>query len=501
MTGKRSGKILVNTIYPVSSYKPYMNLRAGLNTFSDRSSVHGIYEAYSAKNWGWRIIWLTLLTTSLSITLYQIYNTISDFIANPTKIQIQILEHNEPYYPPLIICYPHWLLWVDEKKAMKLGLDKNTILYSISYLSPIYSKTEFDINSSRVEFFKFLANNNVKHFQDYYLAIAKDTPPFFRLFTTAQFTFQKVMISKRFNDLAMCYTLTVENITNLLSQQQYLNSEAGSRAAPRTLNLGFTDRVYPYPNQILDKDERNAYIIATLRNIYGAQSGLNETALANMDLIWPPRFSADGNEVHTATQTFTTGVYRYVIKLGGKVFRWMNSTHKPCVNMKAHVQYYEECMVSCMHEIYSSMKPKKDCLTYFEAVHRKNISFKNVCSMDIYFNLSQLQIFPESENMNRYLFANSGNCTKRKCLTSCEEWIYESVTSSSSFDMNMKMIGIPTIITIEYPQAGAVVVFAEVVSQTWDLLVGNVGGILGLWLGASILSLWQTFYLICCSRE
>lgn len=143
----------------------------------------------------------------------------------------------------------------------------------------------------------------------------------------------------------------------------------------------------------------------------------------------------------------------------------------------------------------------KKCYTFFEAVHMKNVSFDEACSMDISFNVSHLQIPPEIHNMSAHLMTHIGGCTKRKCKTACEEWIYESITVSSSQDMNIKKIGLPTLITVEYPQSGAIVVYAEVVSQTWDTFVGSIGGILGLWLGASILSVWQTFYLFCCSRE
>lgn len=36
--------------------------------------------------------------------------------------------------------------------------------------------------------------------------------------------------------------------------------------------------------------------------------------------------------------------------------------------------------------------------------------------------------------------------------------------------------------------------------QTWEDFVGNVGGLLGVWPGASLMSVFQLFYLCCCAR-
>lgn len=39
----------------------------------------------------------------------------------------------------------------------------------------------------------------------------------------------------------------------------------------------------------------------------------------------------------------------------------------------------------------------------------------------------------------------------------------------------------------------------EIGAQSWENFVGNVSGLLGIWTGASILSLIQIFYLCCCN--
>lgn len=331
-----------------TSYKRYFDIGTGFSNFAERSNVHGVHEACSGKNWVFRIMWIILLCISLGISIWQISNVISDYINHPTKIQIQIFDEAVPYYPPLVICYPHWMLWVDEKKATKLGLDRNSILYGMSYLSPVYSKRQFNVTRAKANFFQFLHNNSIKNFQDFYLNIAKDDPPFFMLFTTdTRFKFQKVIMAPRFEDLSMCYTLSSENVTNLLDQQLQYNTDASSRAAPRTVNIGYSDIESPYPHDMLDKDEINAYLLAALKNIFGSFPGLNETALSEIELLWPPIFSVDGNEVHASSQTFATGIIKYVIKINGKVFKWRDSSDKPCVDSKAHVQHYEECAVSC----------------------------------------------------------------------------------------------------------------------------------------------------------
>lgn len=86
------------------------------------------------------------------------------------------------------------------------------------------------------------------------------------------------------------------------------------------------------------------------------------------------------------------------------------------------------------------------------------------------------------------------------CMLGCERRNFDVTASSSSVYSSTTQFStkVRTNIRIIYPIDGDVLMMTEVDSQTWDSFVGNVGGLLGIWTGASILSFLQIFYLLCC---
>lgn len=54
---------------------------------------------------------------------------------------------------------------------------------------------------------------------------------------------------------------------------------------------------------------------------------------------------------------------------------------------------------------------------------------------------------------------------------------------------------------LEYPIEKSVFVIAETDSQSWKVFIANVDGLLGIPLGASIVSFVQTIYLCCFSEN
>ena len=109
------------------------------------------------------------------------------------------------------------------------------------------------------------------------------------------------------------------------------------------------------------------------------------------------------------------------------------------------------------------------------------------------------------QNENKKLLEE---CLKN-CSIYCETWTFESsktvITTEKLTPNTVRLIQFAgcTIefleINIKYPDFGQILVVIEMDSQTWEFFVSNVGGLLGIWTGASVLSFIQLIYLCCCA--
>lgn len=96
--------------------------------------------------------------------------------------------------------------------------------------------------------------------------------------------------------------------------------------------------------------------------------------------------------------------------------------------------------------------------------------------------------------------ASYNACFVEYCTVPCTEWKFASTVSDLPLPEEFINVGFPTLHYVEYPLANDILVMTEVRTQSWETIIGNIGGIIGLWLGASVLSLLQLFYLCCFSN-
>lgn len=101
--------------------------------------------------------------------------------------------------------------------------------------------------------------------------------------------------------------------------------------------------------------------------------------------------------------------------------------------------------------------------------------------------MEDLNTCSEDEIINR-----ASKCL-RTCLPVCEQWIFKH--STLTFDYQTSYIHIRLL----YNPTDGILTYEEVNTYTFDTFISNIGGQLGLWLGASMVSLFQTFYYSCLS--
>lgn len=192
--------------------------------------------------------------------------------------------------------------------------------------------------------------------------------------------------------------------------------------------------------------------------------------------------------------------FQSIIKITGTVYEWLNTNKRPC-NSGPIESYYDNCDSVCywleIQKINSSA-----CINIEGAVLFNADIYGNVCNHNIMFlNGYNFQLVSGSYINKIQLSSQSYNaCIAEYCKPPCKQWDFASTVSSLPVPAEFAFLNFPTTIYLEYPNKAAILVISEVKSQTWESLIGNLGGIVGLWLGASIISIMQMFYLLCCEQ-
>lgn len=93
------------------------------------------------------------------------------------------------------------------------------------------------------------------------------------------------------------------------------------------------------------------------------------------------------------------------------------------------------------------------------------------------------------------------SCIAETCVHPCQQFKFDSSVSIVPVPSELISLPFPTMFYIQYPTEGNILVIEEVQMQTWETFIGDIGCIVGLWLGASIISLFQMVYLCCFTRR
>lgn len=148
-----------------------------LKLFSEQVTMHGFRELYESKSNLWKVIWFLILVFSVGIATFQLYNLFyAVFHSKSTTTVIQPLD-GDVEYPPLKICYLHWLYWINWTAAAELGFDRNSTIFAMSYQDNVVSLLPFNITETTEKFKNTMKKNNMKSILQFFSAVAFSNPP------------------------------------------------------------------------------------------------------------------------------------------------------------------------------------------------------------------------------------------------------------------------------------------------------------------------------------
>lgn len=205
-----------------------------------------------------------------------------------------------------------------------------------------------------------------------------------------------------------------------------------------------------------------------------------------------PAMNVDGVRINVIMPSKET--FQSQIKISGTLYKWLNTDKRPCLEGEVH-KNYDYCDKFCYWR-----EERSTCLNISGAAMLDEDTVDKVCVNDVHF-LSPSQTIrgnSRTNTFNKLSSQNYNSCIAQYCQLPCNQWKYTSTVSSLPVPTEFAFLGFPTTLYVEYPVPSSVLVVTEVTALTWENIVGNIGGITGLWLGASVISIIQMVYLLCC---
>lgn len=476
--------------------------KMNMKKFSDDTTVHGLKELYYSKKTIWKGIWIIIMSIATGLTIYQVGKSVQRYKDQPMITTIQPLESGKLLYPPLRICYLHWSSWVDWNKVIKLNLSKPVLYYGLSYLDKTFSQDVFDLNKTEERFNKSMIENNWRYLSDFYMAISEDYPKYL---SPESEQIKMAFTEKGFYDLIelcpLCYTVNGKTLTSLIDASTLNLRKSYSR------KILFSLEKLPQVlfNSYFKEPEYAMYIKYRLQEEYSFLKPVTTqemTALFNPQVLFP-NFASDFIKLNPDVEV-------YSIKIKGSVHKWQSRHSVQCA--EGHISNSAD--YSCEMICYSQLTSKLCQMVPFEAaflVHtdepmmtcRRNITFMvpNISAEVFSTQLDDTMFDCQCNILMNY--ENELNSCLRACEVGCEKWDFEASVTYTFEQSIVKDIARRnySLIQIEYPLEESIFVISEIDSQSWESFIADVGGLLGIWLGASIVSFVQTIYLCCFSKD
>lgn len=350
-------------------------------------------------------------------------------------------------YPNFAICPNEW---VDEKKIQKHKLSWNAIFYALSFVRAIdyhsARSKNISLEKGKRDYIKFIKGNNLSNLFDFYFFIAKDGE---EIFTHC-------------NGSSTVDCRSSSKMVYMMEQICYM---------PELIVISCNLQTARFP---------------TLLHVYN-QTGTNHTFLSTMkkshELIINPQYRVF--KLFEDTIPLFEGT-KIGIKVSAKKFVLVNKKYKyPCVEDETYSQML--CHHRCMEEEGTLKYINCSRITYF--IERDYLfDTKQPCNMSYLIN-------EERYYLNNTFSEMTQMCANR-CIPCCTKLIYRVSTSLKSLPFQSESGESIVEILYDVCESGMEVV-EEYFGYPTETLIANIGGVLGLWIGASAITFVQlTMFVI-----
>lgn len=201
--------------------------------------------------------------------------------------------------------------------------------------------------------------------------------------------------------------------------------------------------------------------------------------------IAPPFMNFDGvdeKQISASSNNFQTQ-----ITVSAELYHWMNTSSQKCYTDKKVTNHFKTCQQFCSYTSFHKNEPNV-CLDIFGAVLLEIDNMDTVCMQEIRFLRSECITEGSSQKngfQHEYRQSDSYNqCVAEFCTSPCDEWKYNSYVTSVQIPAQFVQYNLLNLFFVSY-QTEAIFESRQVESQSWSTIIGNIGGIVGLWLWGS----------------
>lgn len=473
--------------------------------FSSRTSMHGFGELYISKSSTGKLFWISALLACLSITTFQLTKATIQYVNEPYVSVIEKMKEEEILYPDIKICYTHWIYWVDFEKALKLNFTKESVMYGLSFLGNIYVENYFDIETAKRNFSLTMAGHNLTTLTEFYLAIAKPPP-------------NDALSEKIFSDI-LCYKANPINIIKI-EREFWMNDKR--KKSKLEVVLKINDKKV---DRFLSRKQHDCYMAQMLSAVGTTYPTREEFFTSNTSsdndheplLLVPTYLDIDEDIVEIRWDDISV-----TINTHASVSRWQNKNTSPCEKSSVSALSNKTCQSVCREKHWANLCPCE----FYPDIHLSRLDFPDrVCKYDIHF-LTELEscikLALNEESVPRKIDNSTwtNNCTLDKelccyateadkrnlddclkhCIPGCTMWNHYLGSTQRVKLGYFKEAYNKTFFRLKliFPNAEDILFTNEIENQSLEKFIGNIGGLMGIWTGASVLSLVQLIYLCCC---
>lgn len=442
----------------------------GGRRFCTESTFHGFYELFYANSLSFKLFWFLIIVAGCFMTCFQVYRVTDDYYQHSTGTEISILPKEiSVQYPAYSLYYYAWFDWLNLSKVEELNFDIDTLFYAMSYFNSIWTSKNFNVSLVKNNLSKIMARNNFSDLFDLGNAISMKKPRNIKSVEPLTRFLNRRATVNYYGQLNQVYNGS-ENVNHVMKFSTFRNFESTT----------FWKEFYSLYKYNLTNDYKN------LRLYWLGQfafDDINDKSAAAIQMNMDPAGQS------TTFEWLDLLSYNYHFYIKPVLYKWIPTVNRTCSLNKAPKSYtdcYKECNVK-----YRTFKVT-GCTIYFVQPNY---------TMNWYERLHNYCIFDSTmaNNSNITYFDQLYNECYFDCMSSCNKWTY--VYSQVLIPKPTAKVfegEIEATVTLSFEGRENVLVVSLVPSVTWYGAVANVGGLLGLYLGGSIISVIQMIYLLLC---
>lgn len=353
-------------------------------------------------------------------------------------------------FPSVWLCPP---FWVDVEKALSLGLSLDGVKYSLGYTKNWQSDLR-NLAKPKLNFFDFYYSHNFSSLNDYYKNISIDIPTVYSF--------------EQFNELEMAVKIDA----NSTLTGRYFNGFNLCNA----YSLQPTNLISPHIRLISTKFYDKMSEIAT-----NLPSGLWFYTALDLNSLYP---EYEYSPMFLPTNT------RSSVLISEQKFITLNKKDAGCIDQEVDKDYTSSsCFAVCTNEMY---KKKGKCQLWYSAVNQ-SASLADYCN-NLETSLIQLNQTDANDEITNYCITRCPRKCDRTTYSLSLQW-QQPIKSVYNGSRNNEITVEIWVSHMAVYEKGTLV-FAEVNTYSFVDLMNNVGGTLGLFVGATLLTFAQAFLFL-----